>query len=256
MPNERVEKIRGIPSYVQSLNYWRDRLGRDLEYTKRTPCKYCDGVGFYHNVWGDVRCICSIMDGERIAKYRSYQRYAAIMPKRNDVDFDWSWPPSEKWKTALGDMQQHAMDFARWPDRWLTITGKAGTGKSHMLQWVAQQYGIFALYMTEERYKDLVYAVLDENQGLTRLHRAMKSIPVLLYDDLGAGYTEKSNYSGDQLRSVFSYRYEMYRSYPTMVTTNMKLLTLFDPRLGDRLMDNRFIFHDLGDCPSWRTTDK
>jgi DNA replication protein DnaC len=242
-------------SLTESWLAWRKHFGRFEFLKKRIPldggmCALCGGEQEYINpVYGMVRCLCAIKrveaDLQLLNRFRS-----GVIPKDIKEIEVWGSRASEG---NIEKMLDAAERFAEWPKKWMTLSGKPGTGKTHILQWLADQFGPWALYITSTDFENTIFSSLDDGT-LNEFILALKTIPVLLFDDLGMGF--RTDIVLGKLEGIFDFRYNMYQEYPTAVTTNKRQdqLILYDMRIADRIRDvDRVDIVDLQEVKSWRT---
>lgn len=199
-------------------------------------CPYCMGQFVVKNErFGTVYCICEVLKFMQ----RTEDRYEDIR--------------SEAYPALLGDMEmrdeytplakkrlQQAIDlaeqFIKKPDFWYVLSGRVGTGKTHILRAINAQMYPMSVYITSRDLEDLVHKYRqDDNVG--ELYKLLRYAPVLLIDDLGMEFG--GPWMGSQVDRVLDARYARYPEYPVVVSTNMELreLTRYLVRAGDRLGD-------------------
>ena len=125
--------------------------------------------------------------------------------------------------------QEFMADYRAGTLRWLTYYGSSGTGKTFLSSQVIQRLGgrvqSWPRFMAKMRTGDFrVYESVDNLATFIR--------PLLL-DEIGVGNDAKT-FGLDLLLQVF----DMRRSLPTIVTTNLTMAGLadIDARLASRLM--------------------
>jgi DNA replication protein DnaC len=170
--------------------------------------------------------------------------------------FDWAFQP--KIDKAL-ILELARLDFvARAED--LLITGKSGTGKSHVLQaigLVACQQGIAVRYARCADLLDDLYAGLADNTYRQRLHRWC-SPALLIIDDVGLGQVRKREDEPTAAHTLFNLIDKRHTHTSTALTSNIKLSAwgryLGDATLAAAILDRlamRAIRIDI-DGPSYR----
>ena len=121
---------------------------------------------------------------------------------------------------------------------WVALIGTRGTGKTHLLAAVANlliSRGESALYVVEPDFLDYLRAGYDAekiSESASRRMEDMRSCPVLLLDDLGAG--QRTTWTDEQLYRLLNYRYN--EGLPTVVASNVTHDKL-EPRIASRLQD-------------------
>lgn len=101
----------------------------------------------------------------------------------------------------------------------LLIAGGYGSGKTHLAAAVSKALtdrGIAVLFGTSVEHFERIREDFD-NTGINRHLAKMKSIPVLVIDDLGK--EKKTDWTKQTLFDVVNYRYE--HQLPTIFTTNL-----------------------------------
>jgi DNA replication protein DnaC len=252
-------------SRLHSFLAWREYFNGNLDSvlipkSSDGMCDYCNDTGMTKLNELVVRCICSIKEEEaklrsKLNPFRSRHRKTSL----SDLSI-WGKEFSDENKPSVRvqeDSLAKAINlFERWseyPDnKWITVYGNVGCGKTHMLSALAHSFGSWALYITAADFEQHVFNALDDN-SLSDMLAVIKHAPILLLDDLGADYGSK--FPKSNLRNVIDFRYNLPIEYPTVVATNLnKYYTMqYDARLGDRIFDqdNTHILHIM--TPSWRT---
>jgi DNA replication protein DnaC len=179
------------------------------------------------------------------------------LPERKTLEaFDWAFQPSLDKSLIL---EIATLDFMRKADD-LVITGKAGTGKSHILKAIGlracqQQIGI--RYARCVDLLDQLYAGLADGTYPRRLRR-WASAPLLLIDDVGLGQVRKRDDEPTAAHMLFNLIDRRHGNVSTALTSNIKLSAwgryLGDATLAVAILDRmamRSIRVDI-DGPSYR----
>ena len=101
----------------------------------------------------------------------------------------------------------------------LLIAGGYGSGKTHLAAAVSKALtdrGIAVMFGTSVEHFERIREDFD-NTGINRHLAKMKSIPILVIDDLGK--EKKTDWTKQTLFDVVNYRYE--HQLPTIFTTNL-----------------------------------
>jgi len=154
------------------------------------------------------------------------------------------------------DVQQAytaARGFARKPSRCLILWGLYGTGKSHLCNAVGNALlaeGKNVLAFTAPDFLDMLRSGYTDN-SYNSLLNVVKTAEVLIIDDLG---TQKdTEWAEEKLFQVVNYRYR--KMLPLLVSTNSNPAEL-NPRLADRLCDERWSLRVAINAPSYRRMKK
>jgi len=145
-------------------------------------------------------------------------------------------------QAALMQIVDSLEQWLIWPDKWITIMGSVGIGKTHMLHSLANNLRPWSLYITSSDLQSKVFEAMDRDSNFTVedvVHIASHA-PFLFLDDLGAEYGN-SNFAMAILRRIIDYRYQRPEEYVTVVSSNLNQTQIvdFDPRIADRLFDNK-----------------
>jgi len=179
------------------------------------------------------------------------------LPERKTLEaFDWAFQPSLD-KGAVVELGSLA--FVERKDD-LLITGKAGTGKSHVLKAFglrACQQGVSIRYARCVDLLDDLHASLADGTYAKRL-RAWARPALLIIDDVGLGQLKKRDDEPTAAHTLYNLIDRRHGRASTAITSNIKLSEwgryLGDATLTaailDRLVMNAIRF-DI-DGPSWR----
>lgn len=124
--------------------------------------------------------------------------------------------------------------FAARPSGWVVLSGKVGTGKTHLLVATARALldaGHRPLYVIVPNFMDYLRAGIKGGEVDGRVDQARQA-EVLLLDDLGA--EAETDWASDKFFQIINDRYNA--GAPTVFTTNL-LLRQLPPRLASRLQD-------------------
>lgn len=151
------------------------------------------------------------------------------------------------------------LDFVRRKDD-LLVTGKSGTGKSHILQAFVLEACKLGLPVRYARCVDLVddlYAGLADNTYRQRLRRWCRPA-LLVIDDVGLGQLRRRDDEPTAAHALFTLLDERHGRASTAITSNIDLSAwgryLGDSTLAAAILDRlamRAIRIDI-DGPSWR----
>lgn len=170
--------------------------------------------------------------------------------------FDWDFQPSLD-KTLILELAR--LDFIRRRDD-LVITGKAGTGKSHILKAFALracQHGITMRYARCVDLLDDLNAALADGSYPKRL-KAWARPDLLIIDDVGLGQIKKRNDEPTAAHTLYNLIDRRHGRASTAVTSNISLSEwgryLGDTTLTAAILD-RLAMHAIRidvDGPSYR----
>lgn len=147
--------------------------------------------------------------------------------------------------TALAAAQR----FAESPARCMVLWGPPGTGKTHLVAAAAnrlRERGEDVGFFTAPDLLDLLRSGYDRGDYEALLD-ALKNLPVLVLDDLGA--ERGTEWAEEKLFQVINHRYN--RRLPLLVAMNPDPGTL-EPRIADRLCDVDWSLRIHVEVTSWR----
>lgn len=170
--------------------------------------------------------------------------------------FDWAFQPGLD-KALILELAR--LDFIRHSED-LVITGKSGTGKSHILQALALracQQQMSVRYAKCGDLLDDLFAGLADGTYLQRLRR-WAAPQLLVIDDVGLGQVKKRDDEPTAAHTLFSLVDKRHGRATTAITSNIRLGAwgryLGDPTLATAILDRlamRAIRIDI-DGPSYR----
>jgi len=249
--------VEGNPtiSMTQSYFAWRElcrlrNVQMEATASRMEVCTLCHGDGIVQSdEYGWMNCICVVMD-------RLREKKAALAPYRGMVrknTFNGFRPwGSQESRKLLAEIKKHLKAWTIWPDRWVTLIGEVGTGKSHLLEAAANEIGPMALYISAFDLEAHIYKAV-RSDYLGQLILTMETAPVLLYDDMGSEHG--SEFVNDTVQAIFMSRYQRPLEYPTVVATNLdeESVRNIQPRMADRILDRSIAdVFPLKGIVSWR----
>lgn len=170
--------------------------------------------------------------------------------------FDWAFQPGLD-KALILELSR--LDFVRHTED-LVITGKSGTGKSHILQAMALracQQQMSVRYAKCVDLLDDLFAGLADGTYLQRLRR-WAAPQLLVIDDVGLGQVKKRDDEPTAAHTLFSLIDKRHGRATTAISSNIRLGAwgryLGDPTLATAILDRlamRAIRIDI-DGPSYR----
>jgi len=163
----------------------------------------------------------------RIARRIAY----STLPEQKTLEvFDWAFQP--KLDKALV-LELARLDFVRRKDD-LVVTGKSGTGKSHILQGIGLKACQQQMRVRYARCVDLLddlYAGLADGTYPKRLHR-WASVDLLIIDDVGLGQVKKREGEPTAAHTLYDLIDRRHAKLSTAVTSNIEL-SAWGRYLGD-----------------------
>jgi DNA replication protein DnaC len=135
--------------------------------------------------------------------------------------FDWNFQPTLDKATTI---ELARLDFVRRRDD-LVITGKSGTGKSHLLKAFGLRACEQAISLRYARCVDLLddlYAGLADNTYASRL-KAWARPDLLIIDDVGLGQVKKRDDEPTAAHTLFNLLDRRHGRLSTAVTSNIAL---------------------------------
>jgi DNA replication protein DnaC len=181
---------------------------------------------------------------------------SGLKEKKSLESFDWLFQPKLDKAVVL---QLAGLDFVRRAED-LIITGKSGTGKSHILQSIALRACEQQLTVRYARCVDLLndlYAGLADDTYLTRIKRWCRP-ELLVIDDVGLGQVKKRDDEPTAAHTLFDLLDRRHGKTSTAMTSNIRLAGwgqyLGDATLAAAILDRvamRAIRIDI-DGPSYR----
>jgi DNA replication protein DnaC len=219
-PDEVLERLRRHTE-ILGLGHTRERLDEHLDWATRDKPAAVD-------------ILERVLGAEAAFKVeRRIERRIALsgLPERKTLEaFDWNFQP-ELDKAAV--MNVATMDFVRRKDD-LVITGKSGTGKSHILKSLVLRGCQQQMSIRYTRCVDLLddlYAGLADNTYPARLKR-WAAPDLLVVDDVGLGQVRKRDDEPTAAHTLFNLIDRRHGRLSTAFTSNIKL-SAWGRYLGD-----------------------
>ena len=144
----------------------------------------------------------------------------------------------------LAAAKSAAQSFSVDSNRWMLFTGSPGSGKTHLAVAIAgealrQGQTVFFAFVPD--LLDHLRATFSPNSpiGYDELFEQIKTVPMLILDDLGA--ESSTPWAEEKLYQILVYRHEAL--LPTVITTSISVdeLEKAKPRLASRLMDETVV---------------
>jgi DNA replication protein DnaC len=242
-------------SILDSYLIWRGHAG---DFSKATVvrnssgnCTYCNDIMIVNDTeFGMIHCVCRLKEYENELNKDLVHIRSSIIPRPLAALEEWGSNESVR---SINRLRNTLEDWIKWPDKWVTIWGVPGTGKTHAMSWLSTVFGAWSLYITDGDFEQLMFEAL-KNDTLIDVLEAIKRVPILLYDDLGASHG--SDFAKSSLRKVYDSRYKIWNEKITVTTTNLgrEGLYRYDQRIADRILDEEKVtIIGLYGVTSWRT---
>jgi len=163
---------------------------------------------------------------------------------------------SRKDQESLQRAKQAAETFAVEPEGWLLFTGPRGSGKTHL----AVAVGSESLRRGRPVFFAFVPSLLDHLRstfspdspiGYDELFEQIKTVPLLILDDLGA--ESSTPWAEDKLYQIVVHRHEA--RLPTVITnafSSIEELEETKPRIASRLVDSLVVDWEPISAPNYR----
>ena len=145
--------------------------------------------------------------------------------------------------------------FAADPNRWILLTGPHGSGKTHLAVAIAgeslrQGQTVFFAFVPD--LLDHLRATFSPNSpiGYDELFEQIKTVPLLILDDLGA--ESSTPWAEEKLYQIMVYRHETL--LPTIITASFSVRDLQGDksRIASRLMDGVVVEWVPIEAPDYR----
>lgn len=147
-------------------------------------------------------------------------------------------------RESLNRAKSSAQTFASYPRNWLVFYGHRGCGKTHLAVAIggeSQRQGRPVFYSFVPSLLDHLRGTFapDSPIGYDELFEQVKTVPLLILDDLGA--EASTPWAAEKLYQIFVERHEA--RLPTVITTALDDLELEQahPRLWSRLVDSEVV---------------
>ncbi len=212
---------------------------------KTTPlqpevCPLCHGAGYVkrdllvgHPDFGRaVLCECKQRQLE-LRDLAKRQEISGLVPFFN-CTFD-TFDPAVP---VVEEAYKAALRYAANPDGWLIFEGGLGCGKSHLAAAIANQRenaGDTVVFSIVPDLLDHLRAAFAPTSELTydKLFELVRGAHLLVLDDLGS--ENGTAWATEKLFQLINHRY--INRLPTVITTNIRLMSHMDERIRSRLSD-------------------
>jgi DNA replication protein DnaC len=156
---------------------------------------------------------------------------------------------------SLEQGKKAAQTFAAEPDGWLVFSGTHGCGKTHLAVAIAGErlrQGSPVFFAFVPSLLDHLRATFspDSPIGYDELFEHIKTVPLLILDDLGA--ESSTPWAEEKLYQIVVHRHEA--RLPTVITTSFTSRELEEakPRIASRLVDSMVVDWETITAPNYR----
>lgn len=248
-PPRHDELIEGLRRHLEllGLNLTLERLDEHLAWATRE--KPAAGALLEHVLGAEATFKLERRIERRIA-------LSGLRERKTLEAFDWAFQPSLDKSFVL---ELAGLEFVRRKED-LVVTGKSGTGKSHILQAIglrACQAQMSTRYARCVDLLDDLYAGLADSTYAQRL-KQWAAPELLIIDDVGLGQVKKRDDEPTAAHALFNLIDRRHGKASTAFTSNIKLSAwghyLGDPTLAVAILDRvamRAVRLDI-DGPSYR----
>lgn len=184
---------------------------------------------------------CRCTEARRAAEHARSLRSISNLDALEHLTFDTFLPDGvglpAAIRSALHQVYDLSLRYARQPEGWLVLLGGYGAGKTHLAAAIANyavSLGRSAIFVVVPDLLDHLRAAFapGSDEGLEARLEAIRDTPLLVMDDLGAH--NATPWAQEKLFQILNYRYN--HRLATVITTNQRLEEL-DPRIASRLVD-------------------
>ena len=217
-------------------------------------CPVCFGVGFvgYDVPVEDPRfgrseiCVCRLRQVQSQQQDHLYQ--LSNLGALSDLTFENFLPRGRfglglSQANSLEQAYNTAMNFAGAQTGWLLLTGRYGSGKTHLAAAIANQsvrMGTPTIFLTVPDLLDWLRFSFSSGSDLSYEERfnEIRNAPLLVMDDFGTQST--TAWAEEKLFQIINSRY--INHMPTVITSNVDL-SEFEGRIRSRLSDPELVSH-------------
>lgn len=228
-----------------------DEAIRQVKMPGDPNCPICGGIGYIrrdlpidHPDFGKIfPCSCRMEEITRSARTRLFKM--SSLDALKNLRFE---NFVKRGRIGLGKLQadslenayNQAVNFAENCQGWLMVTGRYGSGKTHLAAAIANdaiEKGVSTLFLTVPDLLDwLRYAYSGVDASFEERFEEIREIPLLILDDFGT--QNATPWAQEKIFQILNHRY--INQLPTVITSNL-LMTDFDGRIRSRLQDPNLV---------------
>ena len=227
-------------------------------------CSICGGAGWVrrqvpvgHSDFGEVfscRCHAQKEDLSRHIRLKKFSGLPSnLLESMSLASFEVAGSGADAEQVeSLARALSASTVFAGQPDGWLLLQGITGSGKTHLAIAIAAErmrQGEVVFFAFVPDLLDHLRATLRPNVAITYddLFEQVKSVPLLILDDLGA--ESGTAWAQEKLHQIMVHRHNF--RLPTVITTTL-MMEQIEPRLASRLRDIRIVNWVAMGAPDYR----
>jgi DNA replication protein DnaC len=255
--NKIDETIRKIRKATEKAGSERndsqegDQPVRQVRMPGDPNCPICSGIGYLrrdlpidHPDFGKIiPCSCRSQEITESARKRLF-RMSSLDALKN-LRFE---NFVARGRVGLGKTQadslenayNQALNFAKNRQGWLLLTGRYGSGKTHLAASIANyaiEAGVSTLFLTVPDLLDwLRYSYSGGDMTFEDRFEEIREIPLLILDDFGT--QNATAWAQEKIFQIMNHRY--INQLPTVVTSNI-LINDFEGRIRSRLQDPNLV---------------
>lgn len=236
--NVFTEDLNAIPFNLLKEGLGLNRMPTSAEFLKmhNNECPYCHGdFRIKSHDLGVVYCICQLL--EKIQEWNTL--YKPIRTATKEAYLNQLVYPAEMGGEYHRDMKaavEAAQKFIKYPEKWLLLIGKPGTGKTHILRAINTAFEPIALYLSCGKLEQLTHQFRKDDL-LNEFYTVLVNAPILILDDIGIEYGGLLVKS--MIEKIVDARYEAFPDNLLVMASNLpvKELLTYIPRASDRIFD-------------------
>lgn len=250
---------------MQKGSTWIERERIRAEERNKKPgvlgdydCPECLNRGFFHRVRENGERYCEECKCMAIRRNIRYMRESGLGEMIERYSFS-AWKCKERWQEIV---LQQTLAYARDPDGWLFVSGRTGTGKTHICTAVCAELmkkGYKTRYLLWRDFTTAAKAALTDDDAYQEIMEPFKSAKVLYIDDFlktGKG-GEPTTGDVNLAFELLNYRYNSANKV-TIISSELTIDRILDidEALGSRIYQrSRGHYIDLSKKKNYRLED-